>query len=203
MKLIEAYNIIDLLILGTLLATLILGTWKGFVRSLTALASVVLGVLIAAKYHGAVQPYLSKISSLDPHISMVLSMIIVFVAVQALFVLVRRLLDALIDLTRLSWLDRCLGAAMGATAGFLLVAGAVQALLIATPDWPLVRTSKLVRPVEGLTMQLMSHAPPQVRTRVDSFFAQWKGSLEPTPSSALAPRSAANKAPANAPGPVK
>jgi len=202
MKFIEAYNLIDLFILGTLLATLILGTWKGFVRSLTALASVVLGVLIAAKYHGAVQPYLSKISSLDPHISMILSMIIVFVAVQALFVLVRRLLDALIDLTRLSWLDRCLGAVMGATAGFLLVAGAVQALLIATPDWPMVKASKLVRPVEGLTVRLMSHAPPQMRTQLDSFFTKWKGTLEPTPSTPAA-RSAANTAPATAPGPVK
>jgi membrane protein required for colicin V production len=202
MKFIEAYNLIDLFILGTMLATLILGTWKGFLRSLTALASVVLGVLIAAKYHAAVQPYLNKISSLDPHISMVLSMIILFIAVQALFVIVRRLLDALIDLTRLGWLDRCLGAVMGATAGFLLVAGGVQALLIATPDWPMVKTSKLVHPVEGLTMQMVEHAPPQVRTQLDSFFTKWKGSLEPTPSLPAA-RSAANKAPAPAPGPVK
>jgi len=202
MKFIEAYNLIDLFILGTILVTFILCIWKGFVRSLTALASVVLGVLIAAKYHPAVQPYLGKISSLDPHISMVLSMIIVFIGVQVVFVLVRRLLDALIDLTRLSWLDRSLGAIMGGVAGFLLVAGAVQAVIIAIPDWPLVKTSKLVRPVEGLTAKLMMHAPPQVRNQMESFLAKWKGTLEPA-SSTPAPRSAANKAPATTPGPVK
>jgi membrane protein required for colicin V production len=202
MKFIEAYNLIDLFILGTILVTLILGIWKGFVRSLTALASVVLGVLIALKYHQAVQPYLSKISSLDPQISMILSMIIVFVAVQALFVLIRRILDALIDLTRLSWLDRCLGAVMGVAAGFLLVAGVVQTVLIAVPDWPMVKTSKLVRPVDGLTAKLMAHAPEQVRNQMDSFFTKWKGTSEPTPSTP-APRSAANKAPATSPGPVK
>lgn len=202
MRFIEAYNLIDLFILGTLLVTMILGIWKGFVRSLTALASVVLGVLIAVKYHPVVQPYLGKISSLDPHISMVLSMIIVFVAVQAIFVLVRRVLDALIDLTRLSWLDRCLGAIMGVAAGFLLVAGAVQAALVAIPDWPMVKTSKLVRPVEGLTAKLMTHAPPQVRNQMESFFSKWKGTLEPA-SSTPVPRSAANKAPATPSGPVK
>jgi len=202
MKYIEAYNLVDLFIMGTLLVTLVFGIWKGFVRSLTALASVVIGVLFAAKYNSLVQPYLNKISSLDPHISTILSMVIVFVAVQAVFVVIRRILDALIDLTRLSWLDRCLGAVMGAVAGFLLVACTVQAILIGIPDWPVVKTSKLMPPVHSLTDEVLARSPKPVRDQVHSFLTKWKGTPEPsqpTPTN----RSAANKAPAATPGLVK
>jgi membrane protein required for colicin V production len=202
MKYIEAYNLIDLFIMGTILATLILGIWKGFVRSLTALASVVLGVLFAAKYHALVQPYLNKISSLDPQISMVLSMVIVFVLVQAVFVVIRKILDALIDVTRLSWLDRCLGAVMGAVAGFLVVACTVQAVLIGIPEWPVVKTSKLIPLVHRMTDEALARSPKAVRDQVQSFVAKWKVSPEPS-QPAPTNRSAANKEPAATQGLVK
>ncbi|MBI4961730.1 MAG: CvpA family protein [Desulfomonile tiedjei] len=202
MKYIEAYNLIDLFIMGTLLVTLILGIWKGFVRSLTALASVVIGALFAAKYYPVIQPYLNKVSSLDPHISMILSMVIIFVAVQAVFVVIRRILDALIDLTRLSWLDRCLGAAMGVVAGFLVVACTVQAILIGIPDWPVVKTSKLIPPAHRLSEEVLARSPKQIKEQVHAFVTKWKGTSEPsqpTPKN----RSAANNAPAAAPGLAK
>lgn len=202
MKYIEAYNLIDLFIMGTLLVTFVLGIWKGFVRSLTALASVVIGALFAARYHPLVQPYLNKISSLDPQISMILSMVIVFVAVQAVFVVIRRILDALIDLTRLSWLDRCLGAAMGVVAGFLLVACVVQAVLIGIPEWPIAKTSKLIPPVHRLTDEVLARSPKPVRDQVQSFITKWKGTPEPSAPTATN-RSAANKTPAVTPGLAK
>ena len=171
----ETYNLIDLFILGTLLVTLILGIWKGFVRTLTALASLVLGVLLALKYYPVVAAYLGKITKLDPQISTIISMVIVFVAVQAVFVVIRRLLDLLLDLTRLTWLDRIFGAAMGVAAGGLVVGAVVQALLIGVPDWPLVKTSKLVGPVDRLTSKALTYAPKEARDQWLAFIAKWKG----------------------------
>jgi uncharacterized membrane protein required for colicin V production len=193
------YNFIDIFIAGTLLITFILGTWKGFVRSLTALASLVLGVACALKYYPLVQPYLKKISSLDPNISMILSVIIVFIAVQILFIVVRRILAKLLDLTRLTWLDRIFGALMGAAAGFLLVAAAVQALLIGVPDWPMVKTSKLVQPVNQLTWKGMSYAPKEARDQVQSVITKWKGIQEGTPSAPQRQPAPSEKGPAVSP----
>jgi len=178
MKFVEAYNMIDLFMTGVLLIGLIFGLWKGFLRSLTALAGLVIGVIAAARYHSWVGPYLNKVSSLDPQIAAILSMLIIFIVVQVIFVLIRRLLDALIDLTRLGWLDRTFGGMMGLFASFLLVAAGVQALLIAMPEWPLVKSSKLVKPVSGLTAKLMTYAPKQARDQVQSFTAKWKGMQE-------------------------
>lgn len=211
MESIEAYNLIDLFILATLLVTLILGLWKGFMRSLTAVAGLVVGVIGALRYHTVVEPYLGKISALDPHISMILSMIIVFIAVQALFVLIRKLLTALIDVTRLSWLDRILGGILGLLAGFLIVATVVQVVLIAVPEWSLVKASRLVKPVNELTGKAMAYAPKQARDYVQSIVAKWKGSQRPSPQKPPGPSplkipghsAPPKKAPAPAPGPGK
>lgn len=204
MTFIESYNLIDLFILGTLLMTLILGVWKGFIRSLTALASLVVGVIAALRYNSVAQPYLSKVSSLDPQIASILSMVVIFILVQIVFVAIRWILAALLDLTRLSWLDRIFGAAMGLAAGFLIVAAGVQALLIGIPDWPLVKTSKLIGPVDQLAVKGMNYAPKQARDQVQSVITKWKGIQEP--GSAVAQRDAVplqKAAPSAPPGLVK
>jgi len=199
------YNFIDIFIAGTLLITFILGTWKGFVRSLTALASLVLGVALSLKYYPLVQPYLKKISSLDPNISMILSVIIVFIAVQILFIGVRWILAKLLDLTRLTWLDRIFGALMGVATGFLLVGAAVQALLIGVPDWPMVKTSKLVQPVDRLTWKGIAYAPKEAKDQVQSVITKWKGIQEVAPSTPRRQAAPVQKAPTTAasPGIVK
>lgn len=174
----EVYNIVDIFIVATLLITLVLGLWKGFVRSLTALASLVIGVVAAAKYYPAVEPYLARISSLDPQISMILSMVVIFVAVQAVFVLIRRILAALIDVTRLGWLDRSFGAVVGIASGFLVVAGAIQIMLFAFPEWPVMKESKLVRPVDELARMAANHAPTGAKEQILSFIERLKGKQE-------------------------
>ena len=178
MKSLELYNIIDIFIVATLLITLILGIWKGFVRSLTALASLVIGVVAAVQYYPAVEPYLGRISSLDPQISMILSMVLIFVAVQAVFVLIRRILAAIIDVTRLGWLDRFLGAVAGVASGFLVVAGVVQIMLLAFPEWQIMKESKLMRPVDQLARLAMEYAPKSAKERTLSFIEQLKGTQE-------------------------
>jgi membrane protein required for colicin V production len=199
MNAIETYNFIDIFIVATLLITFVLGTWKGFVRSLTALASLVLGVVLALKYYPLVQPYLKKISSLDPNISMILSVIIVFIAVQVAFIAVRRILAALLDLTRLTWLDRIFGALMGVAAGFLVVAATVQALLIGVPDWPMVKTSKFVQPVDHLTWRGLAYVPKEAREQVQSVITKWKG-IQEGPLAPQRQTAPLQKAPAPAPG---
>lgn len=178
MKFIEAYNPVDLFIIATVLISLILGLWKGFVRSLTALAGLILGFVVAGKYYPEVQVYLYKISSLNPQIAMIISMLALFILVQAVFVLVRKLMDTLIDITRLGWLDRVMGAMMGAATGFVAVAALVQLLVIAVPEWPSIKSSGLISPVESLTVRAMELAPKQARDQINIMVNKWRGLQE-------------------------
>jgi membrane protein required for colicin V production len=143
-------------------------------QSLTALAGVIVGTLAAAKYYPSVQVYLTKISSLDPHISMILSMLIIFVGIQIAFAILRRILRAILDFTRLSWLDRTLGAGMGVLAGLLISAVTVQAVLIGLPEWPMVKESKLLSPVNQLTSKALDYVPQQTRDAIQAFITKWK-----------------------------
>jgi len=177
----------------------ILGIWKGFIRSLAALASLVLGVVLALKYYRAVEPYLGKVSSLDPHISTVLSMVIIFIAVQGLFVILRRLLDALLDLTRLGWLDRVFGAAMGAAGGFLVVVAVVETLLVGIPEWPVVKESRLARPVDDLARRTLQYAPRSWTEQMQAFIDQWKGMQGVSTAQPTGERSAPAKGQPSAP----
>lgn len=174
MDLQTGYNLIDIFIIGTILIGFILGIWKGFVRSLTALASLVFGVLLALKYYPLVEPYLGMIGKLNPHISMVIAMVIVFIIVQIAFILIRWLLAALVDLTSLSWLDRVLGAIMGVAAALVVVAVAVHVLWVGLPEWPAVKKSKFVGPVRELTAKLVPMVPKSTRDHIESMVNRWK-----------------------------
>jgi membrane protein required for colicin V production len=171
----ETYNLIDGFIIVALCITTILGVWKGFARTLAAAASLVLGSVLAVKYYGQVQPYLGKISSLDPHVSMVLSMVIIFMGIQILFVIVRKILDALIDVTRLNWLDRTLGASVGLAGGFVVAAVAVHVAAAGFAEWPVVKQSQLMGPVSKLSRTLLNYAPQEAKQTVQAAIDKWKG----------------------------
>ena len=178
MKFIEAYNPVDLFILTTVLIALILGLWKGFVRSLTALSGLVIGIVVAAKYYPDVQVYIYKVSSLNAQIAMIISMLALFVFVQAIFVLIRRLMDKLIDITHLGWLDRVMGALMGASTGLVVVAAVVQLLVLTAPEWPSIKGSALIAPVESLTLRALEYAPQQAKDQMNAMVNKWRGFQE-------------------------
>jgi membrane protein required for colicin V production len=176
----DAYNLIDLFIVVTLGIGFIIGLWKGFIRSLTATAGLLVGVVLATRYYQVVEPYLGKVSSLDPHVAMALSMILVFVGVQVVFVAVRRLLEALLDLTRLTWFDRLVGAALGLVAGTVTVVGGVQMILHLMPEWPELRTSRLMVPITELTNDALKRAPKPVHDWMETMTQSWKATkLDP------------------------
>jgi membrane protein required for colicin V production len=186
MSFIEASNPIDIFILATILITFIMGFWKGFIRSLTALAGLAVGVWAATKYYPLVQSQLIKLSALNPQIAMIISMVLVFIIAQVVFVLLRRVLEAILDFTRLGWLDRIMGAVMGVATGFIISASCVQVALIAAPEWQAVKSSVLALPMEGATYKLLAYVPSETRGRVDSLISKWRAQQEG--SQQLAPR---------------
>ena len=198
MEIAQGYNIIDLCIALILLIGLILGIWKGFVRSITAFASVVLGVLAAMKYYPAVEPYLGKISKLDPQISMILSMVIIFILVQIVFVLLRLLLEAAVDVTKLGWLDRTFGALMGLLAATVLIVVAVQGLMIGIPEETVVKKSKLVPVANRIGTKMLEYMPQGMKQQLEKSIKEWKGSKAPT-KSVSDKKSAPTKAPIGTP----
>jgi membrane protein required for colicin V production len=201
----QGYNLIDLFIAAVLCVGLTLGLWKGFFRSLLGVLGLVAGVFFAVRYYGVVQSYLARVSSLDPLISTILSMVLIFVCVQVVFLIIRRIMKALIDLTKLGWVDRIFGACLGLAAGFCVVAGGVQVMLAGFPDVPLLKESKLIEPVDRLARRVMGVMPSGTKARLDAMIGKFKQFYETSPSSSPTKGSGSPKEPSTGPtsGPKK
>jgi uncharacterized membrane protein required for colicin V production len=111
-------------------------------------------------------------------------MVLVFVLAQVIFVVIRRALEAILDFTRLGWLDRILGAGMGVVTGFLIAAASVQAVLISAPEWQAVKSSVLAVPVEGTTYKLLAYVPQENRNQINALISKWR-----TPQEGVQPAS--------------
>lgn len=205
MSFLQGYNLIDLCIVAALCIGFSLGLWKGFLRSLLGVLGLVAGVFVAIRYHGAVQPYLSRVSSLDPLISTIISIGLLFIGVQVVFVIIRRIMKALIDITRLGWVDRIFGAALGLAASFCIVAFGVQAMLAGVPDLPLLKEAKLIEPVNHLLERIVAAAPSETKERLDAMKGKIKHFYETSPSSPPTTGGTAPKEPSARPmtGPKK
>jgi uncharacterized membrane protein required for colicin V production len=105
---------------------------------------------------------------------MIISMALVFILAQVVFVILRRVLEAVLDFTRLGWLDRIMGAAMGVVTGFGISAAFVQIILVAAPEWQAVRSSVLAIPLESATYKLLAYVPSETRSQMDNMMSKWR-----------------------------
>ena len=115
---------IDIVILACFLPAIFIGLKNGFIRQLVALAVVVLGVWLAVRFSDVVAAWLiaHKIT-LEPFWAKAVSFVVIFIAVALVLNLVGKLLEKVLDIAMMGWLNRLLG---------LVVALATSALVIGT-----------------------------------------------------------------------
>ncbi|OAG26691.1 CvpA family protein [Thermodesulfatator autotrophicus] len=113
-------NWVDIAVLVIMGVLILRNAWTGFFRGLSSFAGIIAGYIIALKYYGLIEgiirPWLA--SQWVKTLSYVIAFLIGFLAV---FILAE-LLTYFFKKTRLSWVDRSLGALLGAVKGFLLLA---------------------------------------------------------------------------------
>jgi membrane protein required for colicin V production len=133
-------NLLDICIIALCAALALFGLLKGFVRQAVSIAGLILGHFIAVRYNAEVQ----KLLQFDfPHAGVaayLLALLAVYIAVRLFGLLVERWIRG----TKLSGLDRLLGALAGAAKGALLSILLVFVLIVILPrNAALVKNSKL------------------------------------------------------------
>lgn len=110
---------VDLVLLGMLAASVLLGLWRGLVYELLSILGWVaayLGAPLAAPW---IVPWLPQ-ERLGEPLSQALALVIGFVAILVVWGLAARLLQFLIHATPLNLIDRLLGGGFGVLRGLLL-----------------------------------------------------------------------------------
>lgn len=117
---------VDAIIIGIIVFSLMVSLWRGFIREVLSLAGWVVAFFIASKFYpnlsavllGLDSPYLQ-----NEYLRNGIAAAILFITVLIMSGIVNTLLSQLADKTGLTGTDRVLGAAFGVLRGVFIVAG--------------------------------------------------------------------------------
>ena len=97
---------IDLIILACFLPAVVIGLKDGFIRQVVALASLVLGLYLSVRFSTPVGQWITERWHLEPFWVKVLSFSVIFIAVALVLNLLGKLLEKVLNITMLGWLNR-------------------------------------------------------------------------------------------------
>ena len=148
-------QIIDIIILILLLAGAITGFRKGFIKQLASLAGLVVGLLAAKMLYGVVADKMIGTITENATFAHILAFVLIWIVVPILFTLVASLLTKAFEIISLGWLNRLLGAALGAVKWLLFISLFICVLEYIDSDNQIVNketkeTSQLYYPVKEL-----------------------------------------------------
>ena len=157
----------DYVVITIVLASVLLGVWRGVVGEIIALAAWVLA-FFAAKWWGAEVAHLFFTGLIaDPALRIVAAWVTVFVAVLILMALVRLAVRGLLKALGLSLSDRLLGIIFGLARGLIIVFVLVAVGgMTSVPKEKWWREAYFSAPLETAVLAGMPWLPPEVSKRI-------------------------------------
>jgi len=119
---------LDIIIVVVFVVGAILGLMKGFVKQLASLVGLIVGLLAAKMLYMPLAEKLSGTLTESMSFAQIIAFLVIWIAVPLAFSLVASLLTKAMELISLGWLNRWLGAGLGALK-YLVLAGLIIAVL--------------------------------------------------------------------------
>ena len=159
-------TLFDYLALGIVAASVLLGTWRGVVSELLALAAWVLAFFASRMFGATVAGWLGGMVA-DPLIRQCAGFVAVFIAVLVVVALSRLLLRELLRAVGLGLIDRMLGAVFGILRGLAVVlAGVLVGGMTPLPHQSWWQDAVLAPPLETVVLAGKPWLPADVAKRI-------------------------------------
>ncbi|MEI7612002.1 MAG: CvpA family protein [Betaproteobacteria bacterium] len=156
----------DYVVITIVVASVVLGVWRGVVGEIIALAAWVLAFL-AAKWWGAEVARLLYTGIVDPVLRIVAAWVTVFVVVLVLMALVRLAVNGMLKALGLSLTDRLLGIIFGAARGLIIVLALVAVGgMTSVPKEKWWGDAYFSAPLETAVLAGKPWLPPEVSKRI-------------------------------------
>ena len=133
---------IDIIILIALGAGVIIGFMKGFIRQLASILGLIVGLLAAKALYTSLAVKLCPTVIDSMTVAQILAFVIIWIAVPLIFTLVASVLTKAMEAVSLGWLNRLLGAGLGALKYLLLVSLVVCVIQFIDTDSQLISQTK-------------------------------------------------------------
>lgn len=114
------FNVLDYVILGIILLSVIVGAFRGFTREAISLITWVVAFFAALKFSEAASGVFHGMIKND-NVRYVVSFIVIFLIVLILGVVINKLIHGLVSTTGFGFFDHLLGFIFGAARGIVLV----------------------------------------------------------------------------------
>ena len=156
----------DVIVLGVVGVSTLLGLWKGLVRQVVGLAGLEGGYVMAMKFYG---PLAARfLTGFRPATASVISFLAIFIACIIAASIIGWIAEKLMGTTGLGFLNRVGGGILGGAKGCLIISVAVMMLIAFLPPNSTVfkdsGTMKYIRPVTDMVSRF---APQSIRTMYD------------------------------------
>ena len=115
-------NILDIIILICLIPSIIQGLRKGFISQAISIISLIVGVWASAKFANLVGEWLTQYLTASEQVLKVVSFAIVMLVVFIVLGLLGKLLNGIIKMVMLGWVNRLLGLAFALLKATLILA---------------------------------------------------------------------------------
>ncbi len=166
-------NVLDIVIVLAVAGGLARGFTLGAVRQVTSLIGVVAAFALAVQLMRRVGDLAVQSLGIAESAAPVLGFLIVFLAVQALFYLIGRLIEHLLDVLKLSIVNRVFGSAVGGFKAAILLSISFLVLTeIGFPSPEVKQESALYRPVAQVlpeTWEVASRHVPDLKQLSEQF----------------------------------
>ena len=134
---------IDIIILIIVGLGFLFGIKKGFIKQLATLLGVIAGLLAAKILYVSLAEKISPILNDSVTLSQAIAFIAIWIAVPLAFSLIASMLTKALEIVSLGWLNRLLGAVLGALKYLLLLSILISVIEFIDSDNKLInRTSK-------------------------------------------------------------
>lgn len=148
-------NFFDIIVIVILGYCLIRGVFRGLIKELSSIIGVLGGFYAAFTYYMLVAKLLSKWITNTGYLN-ILSFLIIFCGVFIIISILGVIINYLLKIAFLSWLDRILGSVFGAMKGILIVSVLLIALTAFLPKGTPVIKDSLLSPYVILVSEKMS-----------------------------------------------
>ncbi|MBM3293579.1 MAG: CvpA family protein [Candidatus Aminicenantes bacterium] len=159
---------LDIVLLLVILAAVVLGVVKGFVREAIAIGATVMGFVLAAAYYpvgaGLIGRWIGNAAA-----ARIVSFLLILVLTVVLGTVLVSLLSRWIK-GPLKFLDRVLGLCLGLIQGVLICGALVFALVVFPADKEAVANSRLAPYCFGLTKAMVHLIPSELRDQFRTAF---------------------------------
>jgi membrane protein required for colicin V production len=170
------WNWVDWILAAIVVASVVTATMKGFVQELISLASVVIGLVLAAIGYQRAALWFDDLTK-SHEIALGLGFLVLFLGTLLLGAVLAALARRLINTAGIQWFDRFLGALFGLVRGVLVDAILLMALLAFAIKPDSVRQSVLAPYVTTGTRVIALVMPENLRARFRLGFEKFRSAL--------------------------